>query len=172
MRNLSEVARLAGCSRAALSKFLVNFRDTYGFGLIAGKLQGSRAAYREGQLRSLRNSTHSSFCRKDAKTIQPHKMVMNTSVEPKTLDAAKTALEQAHDEIAQLKAQLASRPRQNAPATTTAASTPSTVTPPKLTLSDLSKAELMEALDLSNKSGDTEMVKTLYRELQSSRRGK
>jgi hypothetical protein len=46
------------------------------------------------------------------------------------------------------------------------------VTPPKLTLSDLSKAELMEALDLSNKSGDTEMVKTLYRELQSSRRGK
>jgi len=124
MRNLSEVARLAGCSRAALSKFLVNFRDTYGFGLIAGKLQGSRAAYREGQLRSLRNSTHSSFCRKDAKTIQPHKMVMNTSVEPKTLDAAKTALEQAHDEIAQLKAQLASRPRQNAPATTTAAATP------------------------------------------------
>jgi hypothetical protein len=41
MRNLSEVARLARCSRAALGKFLVNFRDTYGFGLIAGKLQGS-----------------------------------------------------------------------------------------------------------------------------------
>jgi hypothetical protein len=45
-----------------------------------------------------------------------------------------------------------------------------TAAPPPPKLSDLSKAEITEALDLGNKSGDSKMAKALYNELQERRR--
>jgi len=41
-RTLSEIAKEAGCTRAALSKSLINFRDAAGVHLSMGKLSGSR----------------------------------------------------------------------------------------------------------------------------------
>jgi hypothetical protein len=88
-------------------------------------------------------------------------------------------LDRATDRIAELEAQLAET-RVSKPVASTATPRPPATIPqtpqkppspsPKLTVSDLSQSELTEALDLANKSGDSKMVATLYRELQSRRR--
>jgi hypothetical protein len=66
--NLSEIAREANCSRAALSKSLLNFRDAIGVHLSAGKSHGSRSTYQEVQRRCIKAGVHSSTTRKDLRS--------------------------------------------------------------------------------------------------------
>jgi hypothetical protein len=63
--NLAEIAREAGCTRAALSKFLMDFRRAVGIHLTAGKRSGASESYRQAQRDCIAAKTHSSFTRKD-----------------------------------------------------------------------------------------------------------
>jgi len=67
---LAEIAREAGCTRAALSKALVDFRDAVGIHLTAGKLNGTRSTYRAAQIDAIERGTHSSFKRNAKKAEQ------------------------------------------------------------------------------------------------------
>jgi hypothetical protein len=62
---LAEIAVSAGCTRASLSKALIDFRDACGVHFSAGKLEGSRDSYRAAQMDSIERGTHSSTSRKD-----------------------------------------------------------------------------------------------------------
>jgi hypothetical protein len=66
--HLAAIADQAGCTRAALSKALITFRDSVGIHLSAGKLSGTRSTYREAQIKSLENGTHTSLVRKDLRS--------------------------------------------------------------------------------------------------------
>jgi hypothetical protein len=65
--NLSEIAREAGCTRACLSKALLNFRDSCGVHISAGKPASARDTYRRVQKYAVAAGVHSGFTRKDAK---------------------------------------------------------------------------------------------------------
>ncbi len=58
--NLAEIAREAGCTRAALSKALMDFRDDCGIQLSGGKRSEARASYRQTQIEALEAGRHSS----------------------------------------------------------------------------------------------------------------
>ena len=178
-KSLSEVARASGFGRATLSKALVNLRDAYGLQL---SLYSGRENCRAAQLSALERGTHSSFCshKNGAKAAPQTRETMDQKVKERfrTLDAAT-------DEIARLEGELSKQgsPKtvaspqkpQNQPAvvkpvvTATAMPAPPTA-PRQLKASDLSMAELKEALDLANRDGDTEMVRLLYSELNSRRK--
>jgi hypothetical protein len=171
-RSVSKIAKATGISRAAISKSLLNLADQYGIRLNTGKLETSRLAYREAQLRALERRSHSSFRRNGANAPQNPVTAMKLIDKPKTLDSAITALKQANTQIAQLKEQLASRPSQ-ASGNTGSRSSPKpqpaqSATPLKVT--DLSTAEIAEAMDICNREHDTETLSMLYRELNARRR--
>jgi hypothetical protein len=65
--NLAEIAETAGCTRAALSKALLGFRDASGIQLSAGKVSGSRPTYRASQVKAIEAGRHSSTTRRDLK---------------------------------------------------------------------------------------------------------
>jgi biotin operon repressor len=73
-KSLQAIADEAGCTRAALSKFLLELRDQLQIGF-EFKRVGARNNYREGQIRALERGTHSSTHRKDAKSSKPRKQV-------------------------------------------------------------------------------------------------
>ena len=85
-------------------------------------------------------------------------------------------LDKATDEISRPEQQLASRGTNQ---TTTAAKVTIATAPkpviaptnkPAPQLGDLNRAELLEALDLANSEGDSQMVATLYAELNRRRK--
>jgi hypothetical protein len=59
-RNLSQIAREAGISRATLSKAVLDLRDSHGIRLRMGKSESARIAYRETQLRLVQLGRHAS----------------------------------------------------------------------------------------------------------------
>jgi hypothetical protein len=65
--SISEIALACGCTKQAISKSLVEFRDLIGFGLVAGKMDGAREAYSRAQKAAVRAGVHSAFLRKDVK---------------------------------------------------------------------------------------------------------
>jgi hypothetical protein len=58
--NLAQIALEANCTKAALSKALMDFRDDAGIMLSAGKSQGARATYQNVQRRLVHEHKHSS----------------------------------------------------------------------------------------------------------------
>jgi hypothetical protein len=178
-RNLSAIARASGVHRATLNKSLHNLLDSYSIGLSVGKLQGAREKYREAQLSAVARGTHSSrFTRKSTGASAPQPVVpaMKLTDKPKTLSKAIDALEESHAQIERLKQQLASRPSQvsgntgarSSPTPQTAQTKTPAATPLKVT--DLSNAEIAEAMDICNHKHDTETLAFLYRELNARRR--
>jgi len=174
-RSLGAVAREANCSRALLSKAILELRDRFG---IKQNFRGNllRSNCRQAQAEALKTGRHCSFHRSD---LRKNRNVstgddMNPSARSrlKTLDAACLKVEELEKQLETL--------RNTKPLTQTAPPTKvATVTIPKpavapalrptLQLSDLNRAELLEALDLANGEGDGEMVKTLYAELNRRR---
>jgi hypothetical protein len=67
-RNLSQVARAAGISRATLSKAILNLRDLNGIRFAGGKSQLARQTYRETQLMLVANGRHASQKSRKEKT--------------------------------------------------------------------------------------------------------
>lgn len=63
-RNLSQIARAAGISRATLSKAILNLRDSNGIRFRMGKSDGARLTYRETQLRLFAAGRHASQVKK------------------------------------------------------------------------------------------------------------
>lgn len=64
---LAQIAEQAGCTRACLSQALIDFRDSAGIHLSAGKLAGARDTYRSSQINALQSGRHSSQVRRDRK---------------------------------------------------------------------------------------------------------
>jgi hypothetical protein len=67
---LSQIAEQASCTRAALSKALLDFRDSAGIHLSMGKLSGSRQKYRDTQIKCLEAGRHSSQVRRKKETAE------------------------------------------------------------------------------------------------------
>ncbi len=65
--NLAIIAEEAGCTRASLSKELLDLRDQVGVTLIMGKLGSSREAYAKAQEAAFKSGRHTAFVRKDSK---------------------------------------------------------------------------------------------------------
>jgi hypothetical protein len=61
--SLAEIAREADCTRAALSKSLIDFRDAAGVYLSMGKRSDARKTFRSVQVEAIEKGTHSSFKR-------------------------------------------------------------------------------------------------------------
>jgi hypothetical protein len=69
--SMADVARATGLTRAAISKMMLNLRDQLGVVLnFSGKRAGSREIFRQAQLSSLANGSHSSQTRKDIKQAE------------------------------------------------------------------------------------------------------
>jgi hypothetical protein len=161
-KSLSEISRAYSVPRATLSRALILLRDSLGLKISAGKLEHSRAAYREGQIRAVERGTHSSnFTRKTgaAKAPEPYETVMNTSPRSrlKTLD-------QACQEVEKLEKQLETLRGAN-PAAHSATKPVPAIAPEQMTL-----AQLKEKLDAANHVGNQKEVAILYGEL-CKRRG-
>lgn len=62
---LADIAREAGITRSAISRWLVDFRDSAGTSLTVGKRSSMRAKYRQSQAEAVERHTHSSFVRRD-----------------------------------------------------------------------------------------------------------
>jgi len=69
--DLTSIAKSAGCSRAALSASLIEFRDAVSIHLSNGKNSEARASYRQTQIRAMEAGRHSSFSRKDLRHKKP-----------------------------------------------------------------------------------------------------
>jgi hypothetical protein len=68
--NLAAIAREAGCTKQALSKWLCEFRDEVGVTMTVGKNQSAREKYAIAQRKALLNGTHASFRRKQNNAIR------------------------------------------------------------------------------------------------------
>jgi hypothetical protein len=66
--SLAEIATASGCTKQALSKSLMELRDSAGISLTCGKRSTSRETYREAQLAAFRAGEHSAHARKDRRT--------------------------------------------------------------------------------------------------------
>jgi hypothetical protein len=64
-RTLADVSRECGVTRAAVSKWILNFRDQAGVSLTVGKRSSIRAKLRQSQFKAIENGSHSSFRRRD-----------------------------------------------------------------------------------------------------------
>ena len=64
--NLSEIVQATLITKASLSKSLLNFRDSIGLRLCAGKRDYSRDVYRRAQKSAVAAAVHSSCKRKTA----------------------------------------------------------------------------------------------------------
>jgi hypothetical protein len=65
--SISEIATACNCTRAGLSKALLELRDQLGFKPSAGKLHGARQTYSEAQNKSFKAGKHVSYKRADGK---------------------------------------------------------------------------------------------------------
>lgn len=63
--NLAKIAAQAGITKQAISKYMVELRDSLGITVGPGKRHTARQAYREAQVRAFAQGTHASFKRKD-----------------------------------------------------------------------------------------------------------
>ena len=71
---LAGISREKGApSRAALSRALMDFRKDAGVFLSMGKASEARNSYRQTQIKCMANGTHSSFSRKDSRSLLSHK---------------------------------------------------------------------------------------------------
>ena len=68
--SLAIIADEAGCTRASLSKELLDLRDQVGVTLIMGKLGSSREAYSKAQNTAFKSGRHTAFKRKDRKKVE------------------------------------------------------------------------------------------------------
>jgi hypothetical protein len=66
-RTLADIARECGVSRAAVSKWICNFRDQFQTSLTVGKKSSARDIYARAQKVAFANGTHSAFKRRDGK---------------------------------------------------------------------------------------------------------
>jgi hypothetical protein len=64
-RTLADIARECGVTRAAISRWMVDFRDQIGTSLTVGKRSSTRAKDSVAQIEALERGTHSSFVRRD-----------------------------------------------------------------------------------------------------------
>jgi hypothetical protein len=64
-RTLSDIARECGITRAAVSRWICDFRDQIGTSLTVGKRSSASTKDRAGQIEAMERKTHSSFVRKD-----------------------------------------------------------------------------------------------------------
>jgi hypothetical protein len=170
-RSLNKIAEHCSVTRAALSKAILVFRDEHNIGLTIGRLESSRAVFRQAQRIAFQNGTHSSQTRKNRKPQFNEGDDMNSSARSRfrTLDQAIQAIEK-------LETQLAAKP-----VVTTAASPKIAVSPQKPPasphvslpspprLEDLSMPELKTALDMANSDKNTAMVRVLYSEIDRRR---
>jgi hypothetical protein len=60
--SISEIALAPGCTKESISKSLVECRDSIDFGLVAGKLDGTREAYAKAQKAAVRAGCTFRFC--------------------------------------------------------------------------------------------------------------
>jgi hypothetical protein len=154
-RNLSALARASGLSRGTLSKALITLRDRYELGMIAGKLNGSRAAYSEAQRVAVLRGRHSSiFTKKSGVSKAPQEIKIMTSSQIRN---QYNTLSKAVDRIEQLESQL-TQLRTAKPVAQTA---PLSVVAPQRTLEEITK-QLDEA---NHRGADPDEIKSLYREL-------
>jgi biotin operon repressor len=149
-RNLSQIARSVGISRAALSKAILQLRDNDGVRFAGGKMDSSREIYRQAQLELVRTGRHAST--KTRKTAN-----MNVSEARKKF----RTLHQAVNEIERLTTAQSSTPAQEGEKR----SLYGYVAPEQMTL-----AQLKEQLDLANRAGDRQQIATLYTEILNRRR--
>jgi hypothetical protein len=148
-RSLAAVARDSDLSRAIISQWLLELRDAH---QIKMNLRGSeiRSNCREAQNRAVQNGRHSS-----TKTRKiPNMNAQQIRKQFRTLDAAVTEIERLNK-------------TQSSTQSTSATKTPGATAPQ---LGDLNQQEIMEAMDLASKSGDREMLRLLYSELNARRR--
>jgi transposase-like protein len=66
--SLANIAREAGVTRAAISKWIVQFREEADISLTVGKLNSTRETFRNAQLEAVANGTHAGQVR-NAKRI-------------------------------------------------------------------------------------------------------
>jgi hypothetical protein len=170
-RNLSQIARAAGISRATLSKAILDLRDSDGIRFAGGKMDSAREIYRQTQFELVRLGKHASVKTKKPRN-EGEKMNQKVKAEFKTLDAAT-------DEIGRLRKELTAKTVSQPVIRST--TTPKPVVSPQYPakpapvttapkLSELSNAEITEAMDICNREGDTETLSMLYRELNTRRR--
>jgi hypothetical protein len=166
-RSLREIASRCDVSRAALSKALLSFRDEHSIGLTIGRLESSRGLFREAQLNSIEEGRHFQSQRKNANLDHSgdHKM------DPKQIRERYNTLSKAVDRVLELETQLESQAKQSKPVTYTTTTTTKPAAPAPPSLSEVSTPVLMEAIDLSRRNGDRELMKKLYGEL-NRRRGR
>jgi hypothetical protein len=171
-RSLAQIARDAGVSRAIISRWLMQLRDSVGLKMTLRGTevrehcrQAQNALVAAGQHASVRTrgnpralSYNCSSRKNGSACATTHENLMNTSTEPKTLDAAK-------QRIRTLEAQLAGRSESQPGKTATKPGTASV--PPRL--EDLSLPELQQVLDESNRRGNSELVGVIYREINRRR---
>ena len=171
-RNLSQIARAAGISRATLSKAVLDLRDSGKIRLAGGKMDSARQTYRETQLELVRLGKHASVKTKKPRN-EGEKMNQKVKAEFKTLDAAT-------DEIGRLRKELAAKTVSQPVIRSTTTpkpvvlpqypAKPAPVTTAAPRLEDLSTAEITEAMDICNREHNSEALRMLYRELQQRRR--
>src|SRR5262249_55551182 len=68
--NLSAIAKEAGCTKQALSKVLIEFKDSIGLTLSIGKSSSARAKYAVAQHKAVLNGRHASFRRRQNEAIR------------------------------------------------------------------------------------------------------
>jgi hypothetical protein len=68
-RTLADVARETGVTRAAVSKWVLDFRDQVGTSLTVGKRSSVRAKNSAGQLAALERGTHSSQVKREKRAL-------------------------------------------------------------------------------------------------------
>jgi hypothetical protein len=178
-RSLNQIAEHCAVTRAALSKAVLVFRDEHNIGLTIGRLESSRAVFRQAQRIAFQNGTHSSQTRKNRKPQFNEGNDMTASEirqKFRTLDAAVTEIERLQKTQSSTATQSPTtaaatpkpvatpRPAQKPPASSRVTS-PS---PPKL--SDLNQQELVQVLDVANARGDRELVARVYGELNERRK--
>jgi hypothetical protein len=158
-RNLAEIARSADSSRATVSKWVVELRDRF---KIRMNFHGSavRERCRQAQNNLVTAGRHAST--KTKKRVQFHEGEVGMN-QYQTIRARLKTLDQAVNEVCRLESELAARPAQNTvkPATAPA--------PQPLQASDLSDAELREALRLANTAGNSSVVRICYNEVNRRR---
>jgi hypothetical protein len=158
-RSLAAVARASGCTRSLLSKALLDLRDRFN---IKQNFRGNliRGNCSKAQHALVDEGRHASTKTKNTRDMN----AQQARLKFRTLDAACSEIERL------TKVTSPTPPAQTAPLTTAvkASVSKSVVAPvskPALQLSDLTRAELLEAMDLANSEGDGEMTKVLYAEV-------
>jgi hypothetical protein len=72
-RTLADIAKEVGVTRAAVSRWMVDFRDNVETSLTVGKRSSVRAKDRAAQISAIERGTHSAFVRRDKKAAVQEK---------------------------------------------------------------------------------------------------